>query len=456
MSAPRELDAIPSGVRRRTLTTARWAARVAAAYLRRRSGRPAPLSDATRIAVAADDLVAELGALKGLLMKFGQMASYLSSPASPEAAETMARLYAQGTPFAFDEIGRVVEEDLGGELPALFESIDRKPLAAASIGQVHRARWAGQDVAVKVQYPGIEKALRHDLAAVGFIARLGTFGLPMDGKALVQELRARIGEECDYRREARNQALFRTILHEIPGARVPAVILERSSRRVLTSELVTALDFFAFQARATREARNRAGAVLFRACFEAMFRRCMFNADPHPGNYLFDRDGSVTFLDFGCVRRFERAAIDTWKRLARAVLAGDRRRFEDEFSALGFVRSKRRFDWDHQWRAFRHLYRPYLANERFEFTPRFVRELHDLFIFENPNALRTAMPREWLMVNRLQWGLTAVLAELRAEGHWSEPFREAVESRTEPALEDLGTHGTVGTAARRAGGRVWA
>jgi predicted unusual protein kinase regulating ubiquinone biosynthesis (AarF/ABC1/UbiB family) len=402
---------------------------------------------------AATDLVEELGALKGLLMKLGQMASYVPAAPSAEARQTLGRLQAHGTPFAFDEIARVLEDDLGADCGSLFDSVERRPLAAASIGQVHRARWRGRDVAVKVQYPGIEKVLAQDLAAVRLFARVGTFGLPIDGGALVEELRDRVVEECDYTREARNQTLFRSVLRKVQGARVPEVILERSSRRVLTSDLVLATDFHAFRAGAPRAARNRAGEILFRGCFDALFHHCVFNADPHPGNYLFDPDGAVTFLDFGCVRRFAPGTMDAWKRLARSVLDGDRAGFEEEFAALGFVANRRRLDWEHQWKAFRHLYQPFLTPKTFEFTPAFIRETHDLLVFRNPNVLRTAMPREWLMVNRLQWGLNSVLAELHAEARWSEAFREAVESATEPVEDAPLSHGAGDGVARGASGR---
>src|SRR5690606_38289998 len=111
----------------------------------------------------------------------------------------------------------------------------------------------------------------------------------------------------------------------------------RSTRRVLTTELVDAMRFSEFVERGSKSAKDRAGEVIFRTCFRSLFVHGVYNGDPHPGNYLFHEDGSVTFLDFGCVRRFDADFIATWKAFARSVIDGERDVFRDRFRALGFV-----------------------------------------------------------------------------------------------------------------------
>ena len=384
-------------------------------------------SNAAAIA-AAKKLVARMGHLKGLVMKAGQIASYMPGTLPPAAQEVMAELQAHSTPMAFPKIAAVVEAELGAPAAALFDELDERPFAAASIGQVHRARYRGEDVAVKIQYPGIEDAIRSDMKMVGVLARLSMVGSPSDGGALAGELRDRLVEECDYVREATSQELFARLLATVDGASVPGVVRERSSKRVLTTQLAGG----ARLADAPAETRDRAGLVIYRACFELIFRRAIFNADPHPGNYLVAPDGGVTFLDFGCVRRFDVEMIRTWRALARSVIDGDQRAFRDHFTGLGFVGKAKGFDWDYQWTAMRFLYRPYLE-PRFRFDAKFVAESFGILMFDNPNRFRITMPPAWLFLNRLQWGLNAVLAQLGAAGPWREHLDEILAMPLEAA-----------------------
>jgi predicted unusual protein kinase regulating ubiquinone biosynthesis (AarF/ABC1/UbiB family) len=435
---PDDLDELSGGLGR-MLSTARLAGRLG----RRTAGRvlfgakaeptheaEAPAENAEAAVAAARRLVSQMSQLKGLVMKAGQIASYMPGSMPPAAQRVLAELQASSTPMAFHRIDEMLAAELGAPGRALFESIEDRPFAAASIGQVHRAVHGGVAVAVKVQYPGVEDAIRSDLRMVGVIARLSTIGSPVDAGALAAELRDRLLEECDYRREADNQRLFAQLVASIDGARVPEVIAARSSRRVLTTALANARPLTA--APADQAARDRAGQIIFRACFELLWRRCIYNADPHPGNYLIDPDGSVTFLDFGCVRRFEPAMIATWKAMARAVLAGDRDRFAAGFRALGLVGRERKFDWSYQWDAMRFLYTPFLE-PGFRHHPEHVRKSFGVLMFDNPNRLKIAMPPEWLFLNRLQWGLNAVLAQLSAAGPWREIIDELLAAPLDPA-----------------------
>jgi hypothetical protein len=283
---------------------------------------------------------------------------------------------------------------------------------------VHKAKLAGKDVAVKVQYPGIESVLRSDLSTIGFMTKMSTLGLPIDGGALVAELSSRILEECDYTLEAKNQRELGALFEEDPDVHVPRVAFERSSRRVLTTEYDGGMRFARFAAEAPQQARDRAGEIIFRTCWHSLFQHGVYNGDPHPGNYLFAEDGRVTFLDFGCVRRFDEAFIERWKAFARGVLDGER--------ALGLVGREKGFDYDHQWEVTRYLYKPFLQRAPwFSYTDDYVRESYGLMIFENPNQRKTACPPEWLLLNRLQWGLNAVLAKLHATARWPEHFARA-------------------------------
>ncbi len=435
------LDSIATSFRKRTLVTAKLAGKMgmkmAARTLRGRRD-PSPADSENAIA-AARELVSQLGALKGLVMKVGQMASYLPGALPDEAQRVLSDLQASSTAMSFDRVREVVERELGDGIDALFEDFAREPFAAASIGQVHLARFRGRKVAVKVQYPGIEDVLASDLSTFSVFAKLGTLGLPMDAGALAAELSSRILEECDYTLEAKNQRELARLFGSDPYVHVPDVILERSTRRVLTTEHVSAARFADFVAHGSRAAKDRAGDTIFRTCFNSLFRHGVYNGDPHPGNYLFHEDGRVTFLDFGCVRRFDPTFIERWKAFGRCILDQDRAGFPERFRALGFVGKERGFDFDHQWRVTQYLYTPFLKTDPyFTYDDEYVRESYGLMIFDNPNQRLTAMPPEWLLLNRLQWGMNAVLAKLEATAPWPVHFADAVNAPFE---------GTAGAAA---------
>ncbi|MGE5182842.1 MAG: ABC1 kinase family protein [Acidobacteriota bacterium] len=414
---------------RRALSTARLTGKLGAKAARRVLGKPREVKDSDEAIASARSLVDRMGELKGLVMKAGQIASYMPGTLPPSAQAVLAELQAKSTPMAWPRIEAVLRAELGEA--RWFEAIDERPFAAASIGQVHRARHRGAPVAVKIQYPGIEDAIRSDLKMVSVVARLSSIGSPLDGGALAGELRERLLEECDYTREAASQRLFAALLARVPGASVPDVIAERSTRRVLTTALVARAPLPELATAAPQAARDRAGQIIFRACFELLWRDAIYNADPHPGNYLAGDAGDVTFLDFGCVRRFDPELIRTWRALARAILDGDREGFTCGFRALGFVGKDKGFDWEYQFDAMRFLYRPFLE-PGFRHHPEFVAKTFGVLMFDNPNRFRIAMPPAWLFLNRLQWGLNAVLAQLAASGPWRDVIEEILAGPLDP------------------------
>lgn len=429
------IDELAKGFRKRTLVTAGLAGKIGLKMAKRTlQGKPSDERvDPAEAVRAARELVTQLGAFKGLVMKVGQMASYLPGALPPEAQAVLAKLQAESTAMSYARVCEVVEAELGRSPDALFERFDREPFAAASIGQVHRARFDGREVAVKVQYPGIEEVLASDLSTLGFMTRVSTLGLPIDGAALVEELRERMLEECDYTLEAANQRALGALMMSDPDVHVPEVVLERSARRVLTTELVDALRFAPFVEQGSREAKDRAAGVIFRSCFQSLFRHGAYNGDPHPGNYLFHPDGRVTFLDFGCVRRFDHGFIDRWKAFARGMVEHDRANFPERLRALGFVGREKGFDYDYHWTLTRYLYEPFTQEDPyFTYDDEYVAQSYSVLLFENPNQRRTAMPPEWLLLNRLQWGLNAVLAKLEATAPWPRWFRDALDAPFEP------------------------
>ena len=429
-----DLDELPRGFRARTLSTALMAARLGRKMVQRQwfgaKEDPGTARAIEKAVAAAEELVAQLGGLKGLVMKVGQIASYMPGAMPPEAQRVLARLQAKSTAMTWERVAEVLAAEIGADA---FESIEPAPFAAASIGQVHRARLGGRDVAVKVQYPGIEDAVAADLRTLRKVGWMASLGSAMDAGEVLDELAARTLEECDYLREAANQTAFRALWAGRGDVHVPEVIGSRSTRRVLTTELAAGLPLDAFVARAAQPARDRAARTIFWAAFHTFFHHAVFNADPHPGNYLFE-DDRVTFLDFGCVRRFAPGEIELWKRIARSVLDDDRPTFRGLFAEAGFVPNPKKFDWDHQWASMEYLYRPFKQKGPFRYSHDYVQQSYGLLVFDNPNQRRTAMPASYVYLNRLQWGLNSVLATLEATGPWRELYRAAIDSPTVPAI----------------------
>ncbi|NNE12853.1 MAG: AarF/ABC1/UbiB kinase family protein, partial [Ilumatobacter sp.] len=271
----------------------------------------------------AADVAGELGQMKGVLMKAGQMISFIFESLPEEAQAALATLQADAAPMAPSLAAAVVEGDLGEPPEKVFLDWADMPAAAASIGQVHRAvTHDGRDVAVKVQYPGVHEAIESDLDAAevmyGMFSAMMLKGL--DARGLVDELRARMREELDYRLEARNVAEFAAVFRGHPWVRIPTLVEELSTERLLTTEWVDGMSFDELRLTATDETRQRAGEVVWRFAQHAIHRHGAFNGDPHPGNYKFHHDGSVTFLDYGLVKRWSPGEWETLRPTLDAVI----------------------------------------------------------------------------------------------------------------------------------------
>jgi len=427
---PAQLSGIARGFRRRTLKTATLVSRAGLSVAGRAFSKREKASD--QVVADAKKLLADMNELKGLVMKFGQMVSYLEGALPPEAQAVLSALQSDSTPLDWLEGQQQIEVGLGAPVSDCFDYFETKPFAAASIGQVHRAKIGAQDVAVKVQYPGIREALRSDLDTFGALTRIALAIGPLDGKALAAELRDRMLEECDYALEAKNQRLFAELLSDVEGARVPDVLMSHSSDTVLTSVLDTGLPFHRAVECFSQATLDRAAAIIFEGCFRCLFRYAVFNGDPHPGNYLFHPNGDVTFLDFGCVRRFDEPFMEQWKAFIRIVMTGQRNKFPEAFRQLGWVSNEKNYDWNATWEAMIYLYRPFLAAEPFTYTHDYVAESYDQLIIKNPNRFKMTMPPEWLLLNRLQWGLNSVLSHLGATGDWGRIWMEVINGATIP------------------------
>jgi predicted unusual protein kinase regulating ubiquinone biosynthesis (AarF/ABC1/UbiB family) len=383
-----------------------------------RSGASLLLSRQTD--AAAKQAAEVLGHLRGLAAKVGQMASYVDGfvpEAHRESYETALRGLRAAAPHSSPRaIRHVVEQELSAPIDRLFSEWEEVPFASASIGQVHRARlFDGRLVAVKVQHPGIERAIDADLKNASVLETLvGALGpKALDSRRMYTEIAQRIREELDYRLEAERQGMFARVHAGDPTIRVPAVIAERSARRVLTMEFMRGHDL-EWAADQTPELRADFARTLWRFVFRGNLVGGLFNADPHPGNYLFNADGEIAFLDYGCVQPIRPERL----RRARALHVAARGRDEAAFRAQCVaLLGTRGGGYEDAAVAHSRLSMAPLFSSPFHMTREFVTQMvHSVLslkeqLFAKDRSF-VPLPEGLLFMNRLQFGFYSVLARL--------------------------------------------
>src|SRR3954454_2662952 len=232
---------------------------------------------------------------------------------------------------------RVIEGDLGQPIEEVFAEFDEEAVAAASIGQVYRARLHdGRAVAAKVQYPGAEQAVRADMQNIGLLLRAAkTFAPGLDVRAVASEIRERILDECDYEAEAIAHRGFTRQWRGHPFIYVPDVVTELSRQHVIVVEWVDGLRFEEVK-KLPQPERDRFGEVLYRFFFGSLYRFGHFSADPHPGNYLLMEDGRVAFIDFGMNKKIPRERVQAERRWLQGAMERDAESLREQWGALGF------------------------------------------------------------------------------------------------------------------------
>ncbi len=383
--------------------------------------------------ISAQKAAEVLGTMRGVAAKVGQMAGYIDGLVPEEHRDAYQRslqgLLAAAPKSSPAQVRRSVENELKAPLDRLFVEWDENPIASASIGQVHKARlFDGREVAVKVQHPGVVDAVESDLRNAGLLegtlSMLGT--KRVNSKQLLEEIRTRFREELDYSLEAERQLAFSAIHQNDASIFIPEVILERTSRGVLTTLLVKGIGLEE-ASRSSPEERRAWCETLWRFVYKGTVVGGMFNADPHPGNYFFQPGGRVAFIDFGCVqpvhpnrrsvaRALHIAAIErnepAFYEAARQML--ELRGGQYERRVLHYMRHAFEPQFDSPFR----ITRPYVVSlvERMkEAGIETVKSKEDQFV---------PIPEGMLFMNRLQFGFYSVLARLDSEVDYAEVERQ--------------------------------
>ncbi len=375
---------------------------------------------------SAQQVADELGQMKGALMKLGQMASYLDDGLPEPLRMALSQLQSQAPPMSVDLAVATVERELGRPLTDAFVEFDPEPIAAASIGQVHRAiildptTGAERAVAVKVQYPGVSDAIVSDLKnadMLGALLQQGFGGL--DPSEMVEEIKLRLAEEVDYRREAANQQRFADYYRGHPFIRIPDVVASYSTGHVITTELAEGFGWSELRQRSQAE-RDRAGEVIFRFVFRSLYRMGSFNGDPHPGNYLFHDDGSVTFLDFGLVKHFSDEELTTFGSMVKAAAVDhDHRAFRSILEHAGMLKPDAPVSTEAVGEYFSHFYDTVRTDAEMTWTREYANSIvRHTFDRSSPISQYATVPRAFVFIQRINLGLYALLGELGATGNY--------------------------------------
>jgi predicted unusual protein kinase regulating ubiquinone biosynthesis (AarF/ABC1/UbiB family) len=419
---------------------------VATEALRKAVKMPARDEDAERAAQqkllenaqkTADAMLKTLGEMKGLPLKFGQMASYIDGLAPPGYEEkfqaALKKLQAKAPPLSREAAHKMVSKELGAP-EEVFAEWEAEPFAAASIGQVHRATTKdGTKVAVKVQYPGIDKAIENDLKSISLLeTMIAPIGRKYHSKDAIDEIKEVFLSELDYRTEAERSELFKRVHEGDDDIVIPKVEHRYTTKRVLTCEILQGMDYSRFIESATQEERNATSRTIWRFMFKPLFVHGVLYADPHPGNYRFLGDGRVGFLDFGCVKVVPPDLVDGMKRYMTAAMDEN----WDEFyracvDVLGYdPEDEEGFRLYTDYTKF--LLRPITTDGTYKHTREAAKESVAYLVRGTKKLMRKKdenqvlptlpkpihVPRDFTFVNRLQWGLASVMAGIGGEGNW--------------------------------------
>jgi predicted unusual protein kinase regulating ubiquinone biosynthesis (AarF/ABC1/UbiB family) len=383
-----------------------------------------------------------LGSLKGPLMKVAQMLATIPDALPAEYAEELSKLQSDAPPMGGAFVKRRMQAELGPDWQARFQSFDLKPSAAASLGQVHRARSTdGRDLACKLQYPDMASAVEADLQQLDVIFALHRrFKPAIDTREITKEIAERIREELDYGREAKHARLYKLILGGSPDIRVPEIETDLSTAKLITMEWLEGEKLLTFKGE-SEAVRNRIGAALYKAWWKPFNQYGVIHGDPHLGNYTVFRDApqdgakqgvpqGINLLDYGCVRIFPASFVGGVSDLYQGLLHNEPDRVVHAYETWGFRGlTKDLIEALNIWARF--IYGPLLEDR--------VRSIADGIepgkygrkeAFRTQEALQkygpVTVPREFVFMDRAAIGLGSVFLHLDVKMNFHRMFNEEI------------------------------
>jgi predicted unusual protein kinase regulating ubiquinone biosynthesis (AarF/ABC1/UbiB family) len=400
---------------------ATYAGRTAWGFGKRIGGKPAEAVTAELQARTAEQMFKVLGELKGGAMKMGQAMSIFEAAMPEEMAgpyrAALTKLQESAPPLPAARIHAILADELGADWRSRFTEFDDTPAAAASIGQVHKAVWHdGRVVAVKVQYPGADKAFISDLNQMTRMGKLFASWIPgMDIRPLLEELKERAIEELDYLRESRNQRVFAAAFEGDPEYLIPHVLA--GAPHVLVSEWVDGRPMSDIIGNGTADERDRAGELYERFLLSGPARTGLLHSDPHPGNFRITPDGRLCVLDFGAVAELPGGLPDAMGTLLRIALSGDAHTVAEGLREEGFIRTGVDVDPEQILNYLDPFVEP-ARHETFHFNREWMRsQFTRMQDVRNPDftiGLKLNLPPSYALIHRVWLGSIGVLCQLDA------------------------------------------
>ncbi len=393
----------------------------------------------------AADLRRALGGLKGPLMKVAQIMSTIPEALPPEYVVEMAQLQANAPSMGWPFVKRRMASELGADWQARFSEFEREAAAAASLGQVHKARAKGDDrlLACKLQYPDMQSAVEADLRQLKLIFNIyGRYDQSINTTHIHEEIGLRLREELDYELEARHTILFGSMLAAEDNVHIPDVVPDLSTGRLLTMNWLEGRPLLDYR-ESTLEERNQLALNLFRAWWVPFYHYGAIHGDPHLGNYSVREDLSINLLDFGCIRAFQPRFVAGVIDLYRALETEDWDLAVHAYESWGFSDLSREIiETLHLWAKF--LYAPLLEDRT-----RAIHESEDQDITVGMYGREVAAkihkrlrelgtvtpPREFVFMDRAAIGLGGVFLHLEAEINWYQLFHELIADFDAKVLE---------------------
>lgn len=364
------------------------------------------------IGKSIEQFVNDVGELKGSVLKAAQILSLYGEYYLPEEVnEVLKKVQSQSHYLAWEKIHSLIPDNLKSEL-----DIEETPLAAASIGQVHRAKIkkTGEVVVLKIQYPGIKKAIDLDMKMIKtFLSMAKLLPKKMNLDPIYGEIKKVLMEEMDYEHEARKHEEYIKLMHDVPGCYVPKIYPEFCSERVIVSEYIDGIPLSTLKG-LTQNERNKLGTTLFRLFLQEIFRGHLIQTDSHPGNYLY-RNGEVVLIDFGACLTYPENILGQYRKLIGELYHGRRENF---FAALDEVSGKTTgsflLDKDLLWKYCELAASPLKSRDYDWGTTRLPDELYPLALELVASSRIDTPPHDFIFLDRKILGLFSLLKSLRA------------------------------------------
>ena len=379
----------------------------------------------------AERLRLALGGLKGPLMKVAQILSTIPDAVPKEYAMELAQLQSDAPSMGWPFVKRRMNAELGTDWEKKFKSFDHEAIAAASLGQVHRAiAHDGRKLACKLQYPDMASTVEADLRQLKLVlAIFERYDRAVSTKEVQKEIADRLREELDYAQEAKHIALYRHILGKVEGVHVPDTLPDLCTDRLLTMTWLDGEKLVNIVDKRSLKSRNAIAINMFRAWYTPFYAYGVIHGDPHLGNYTIRKDDSVNLLDYGCIRIFKPDLVQGVITLYQALLEGRSDLAVEAYKAWGFVKpSKALVDILNVWASF--IYAPLLHDKT-----RLIEETNTgLYGRETANKVHqelrkiggVTVPREFVFMDRAAIGLGSVFLRLRAEINWYRTFHDLI------------------------------